>query len=487
MSANPSTARSASTYSGPGIPAADIDASCRAPLLFLFVKASGWLVIASIFGFIGSLKFHAPYLLADCPLLTYGRIQPAAVNSFVYGFAAQAGLGVALWLLARLGRTALVQPGLVLLGGLIWNLGVGIGVLGILIGDSRGYEWLEMPRYASPVLFSSYLVIGVCGLLTFHRRSERALYPSQWFLLAALFWFPWVYSVANLLLVYRPVRGVLQAVVSWWYLHNLSAVWLGSLGVATIFYFLPKLAGRPLHSRYLAMFAFWTLLLFGSGGGIYYGAPLPAWIPGLSTVFAILSLVSVIAVAMNCDATLSGQLSKVRDSLPLRFIVAGTAAYVLANVIEAFNALPLVNHLTHFTFFSPARSQLYLYGFFALTLFGAVYYIAPKLAGVEFPAARPPKFHFWMSVIGVALYVVSLILGGLAQGQILNDASRPFLASLQAGLRMFRVSTLGDLLMGIGNLAFAINLTQLWCRSYCGCWWRSMMEAEEPAIAEVQP
>jgi cytochrome c oxidase cbb3-type subunit 1 len=457
-------------------------------VLFLFTKAAAWLFLASAIGFIAALKFHGPQkILVDSPWLTYGRLQPAALNALVYGFAIQTGLGVALWLLARLGRTTLVQSGLVLVGGLIWNLGVAAGVFGILIGDSTGYEWLEMPRYASPILFAAYVVIGICGLLTFHRRRERSLYPSQWFLLAALFWFPWIYSVGNLLLVFFPVRGALQAVINWWYLHNLSRVWLGSVGLATIFYFLPKLLGRPLHSAYLAMFALWTLLLFGSMGGIYSGAPLPSWIPGLSTVFTVLSLVSVIAVAVNCDATLAGELGKLKETLPIRFIAVGAAAYVLAGVFGVIDSLPILSRTTHFTFLSPGLTQLFLYGFFAMTMFGAIYYIAPKLAGIDFPSSKMVRWHFSLSAIGFAISFVSLAIAGLLQGQVLNDSTRPFLESLQSGLRLFRLSTLGDLLMLFGNLAIAVNLSWLWCRRYCSGCVTSLLDAAKSEPAEVKP
>ena len=61
-----------------------------------------------------------------------------------------------------------------------------------------------MPGYASPVLFVAYTIMGVCALLTFRQRRQPALYVSQWFLLAALFWFPWIYSTAQLLLVFLP-------------------------------------------------------------------------------------------------------------------------------------------------------------------------------------------------------------------------------------------------------------------------------------------
>src|SRR2546425_7759959 len=135
-----------------------------------------------------------------------------------------------------------------------------------------------MPAYASPILFVAYTIIGVCGLLTFHQRREPALYVSQWFLLAALFWFPWIYSTANILLVFAPVRGVMQAVVNWWFVGNLINIWFGFIGLAAIFYFIPRLTGRPLHSSYQAMFAFWALALFGGWGNIPHSAPLPSWL-----------------------------------------------------------------------------------------------------------------------------------------------------------------------------------------------------------------
>src|SRR5208282_6762021 len=82
-----------------------VDASLRVPLLALFGGAALWLVVGSVLGMIASIKFHAPDFLANCAWLTYGRLQPAADNALLYGFCLPAGLGVALWLLARLGGT----------------------------------------------------------------------------------------------------------------------------------------------------------------------------------------------------------------------------------------------------------------------------------------------------------------------------------------------------------------------------------------------
>src|ERR1035438_3708619 len=142
---------------------ADIDASCRLPMVVLFLCAAVWLVIASASALIASLKFHAPGFLADCAWLTYGRVRPAGFNCLLYGFCMQAGLGVALWLLARLGRTGLALPGLVTVGAGCWNVGVTAGVWGILGGGSSGFENLEMPSHAARRVLLGRLRFAVWG------------------------------------------------------------------------------------------------------------------------------------------------------------------------------------------------------------------------------------------------------------------------------------------------------------------------------------
>src|SRR4051812_46211358 len=249
------------------------DTSCRLPLLTMFIGASKWLLVGSVFGLIASIKFHSPNFLADCAWLTYGRVWPAAMNMLLYGFCMQAGLGIVLWLFTRLGRVPLAQGGVIIMGVYLMNFGVLAGVIGILTGDSTGFEHLEIPRYGALLVFLGYLLIGLFATVTFYQRTERVLFPSQWFLLTALFWFAWIYSTANLLVVVFPVRGVAQSVIAWWYGNNFTYLWLGLVGLASIFYFLPKELNRELPSRHLALFTFWTLILFGSWCGIPRTAP----------------------------------------------------------------------------------------------------------------------------------------------------------------------------------------------------------------------
>jgi cytochrome c oxidase cbb3-type subunit 1 len=219
-------------------------------LLALFGGAAFWLVAGSVLAMIASIKFHAPDFLAACPWLTYGRVQPAADDALLYGFCIPAGLGVALWLLAQLGQAPLRGAIVPVVAAKLWHLGVLIGLAGILSGNSTGFAWLEFPRAGSVVLFFAYLLLALWAMMNFAARRERALFPSHWFLVAALFWFPWIYSTANLFLVAWPVRGVVQFAINSWFANNLLFVWLALVGIGAAFYFLPKFSGRPLQSYY---------------------------------------------------------------------------------------------------------------------------------------------------------------------------------------------------------------------------------------------
>ena len=466
----------------PPASSAEIDASCRIPVLLLLVKAASWLLLGSILHMVATLKFHSPGFLADCPWLTYGRVHPAATNAFIYGFAVQAGLGVMLWLMAHLGRTRLAFAPGIIVGAIVWNLGVILGVLGILYGESTGFEWLEMPRYASVMMFGSYLIIGFGGVLTFHLRRENQLYISQWFLLAALFWFPWIFSTANLLLVAKPVRGALQAVINSWYANNLTTIWFGFIGLSAIFYFIPRIIKKPLHSHYLGVFAFWILALFGSWGGVPAAAPVPSWIPALGTVAAVLTIVPILAVAINIRRTFACDYSGLRGSVALKFILFGAVAYVIAGLAGAVASIDRVSEVTNFTWFIPAQSQLMLYGFFAMAMLGAVYYIVPRLTGTEFSCSRRVALHFWLAALGILSYALPLAIGGIVQGLALNKSVAPFPGVMASTLLFLRVSTTGDLLMILGNFIFLLNLAVLLVRlarvSVSAAWAVSVKNAE---------
>ena len=434
-----------------------IDNSCRLPLFALFGGAAVWLALSSVFGVFASLTFHKPSMFADCAMLSYGRAFPAWANLLVYGFCLPAGLGVGLWLLARLGRVELAKPWLIVVGAKLWHAGVLVGLIGILAGQSTGFEWLEMPRPAAVILFLAFMLITVWAYVTYTRRTEASLYPSQWFVLAALLWFPWIFSTATLLLQILPVRGVVQASVAWWFAGNLLNVWLTLAGLASTFYVLPKLTGRPLQSYYLALFVFWTLILFGTWTGIPAAAALPAWMPTLSGAASVMMLIPALAVVAIVILTVRGSQTPCGGG-PLCFTRFAVGSLMLATVLLAISACPQVSRVTDYTWFGHGQTVLRIYGFFTMTMFGAIYHIMPQLVGPGRVCPRWMRINFWLVMPGILLLALPLVFGGIAQGLKFIDATIPFVDVAKSTLMAFRLSTFGETMLLLGNLVFLFNI-----------------------------
>ncbi len=435
-----------------------IDASTRVPLLVLFGGAALWLVVGSLLALAASLTFHMPDKFGDCPWITYGHLQPAADDALLYGFCIPAGLGVALWIFARLGQAPLRGQLVPVVAAHLWNLGVLVGLVGIFAGDSTGFAWLEFPRGGSALLFFAYLLLGLWALMNFSGRRESGTFPSHWFLVAALFLFPWIYSTANILLVGWPVRGVTQAVIAWWAGNNLVFLWTSLVGLGASFYFLPKFSGRPLHSYYYALFAFWTLLIFGSMRGVPVGAPVPAWLPVLSAMNSLFLIVPVIAIAVIGWKTVRGAIGPECKGGSYCMIKFGFVAFILSALLLVTSACPHFSRLTQFTWFGAAQTQLQLYGFFAITMFGAIYYILPRAVGIEFAFPKLIRVQHWCAMLGIFIFVVSLVIGGVEQGLKLQDPNIAFADSTKAMLPFLRASTTGLLFILLANLLFALNV-----------------------------
>jgi cytochrome c oxidase cbb3-type subunit I len=472
VTASPSLTNPAPDAGGSGRDSApEIDASCRWPVLLLLLGALAWLIPAVVLALLGTVKLHAPGLLADTAWLTVGRVRPAAMNLLLYGFASPAALGVLLWMLARLGGARMLFQVPVGMAGLLWHGGVALGVAGILAGDSTGFDWLEMPRYATPILFVSFLVIALCALANFCHRRPTELYASVWYLLAALFCFAWFHSAASYLLVFDPVRGVLQAAVNAWFTNGLLGLWLTPVGIAVVFYLLPKLTGRPLHNYWLAVFGFWTLLLFTnwSGTAQLAGSPLPRWILSVGAAANLLLLVPLVAVGLNWHLTVASHYRNARGDAVLRFVFFGAACYLVAGIAGVLAGMPPLLPASQLSFFPLARTQLALLGFVAMILFAAMYHILPRILRAEWPQPRLIEFHFWASAAGIVLVVLPLAIGGLVQGTRAADPAVDFVRLARSMNPFIGNASLGTLVFLLGQGAFVWHVVLLLRRHGAAC------------------
>ncbi len=436
---------------------AAIDESTRLPVLAFFGSAVFWLLVGSIFADLASIKLHSPEFLDGPSWLNFGRLRPAHLNAVIYGWASMAGIGVMLWLMARLCWAELRLPRLLLAAAAVWNLAVLAGIVGILAGQGTSIEWLEFPGFVPPLLTAAFAMIAVWAVVMFRDRREGHVYVTQWYLFGAIFWFPWLYTAANLLMIYEPIRGVTSSTVNWWYGHNVLGLWFTPIGVGAVYYLLPKVLGRPIYSYYLSILGFWALALFYNWNGAHHliGGPLPAWLITVSIVASAMMMMPVGAVALNHHMTLVGHFALLKYSPTLRFIIFGAMSYTLVSVQGALQALRTVNEVTHFTHYTIAHSHLGMYAFFTMVMFGCIYYIMPRLTGWEWASAGLIRLHFWAVAGGIALYVVPLTIGGLLQGWALHKTSTPFIEIVRSTVPYLWVRSVAGFTLTIGHVAFA--------------------------------
>jgi cytochrome c oxidase cbb3-type subunit 1 len=436
-----------------------IDASTRLPVLFFYSSAIVWLLLGTLLAGFTSFKLHAPDLLANWSFLTWGRIRPAHMNVMVYGWGSMAGIGTAIWLMARLCRTTLRHPLLLIGGAAFWNLGVLLGVGGILAGGSTGYEWLEFPPYATIVLFVAYTLVVSWAILMFRFRRGDNIYITQWYLLGAFLWFPWVYGATQIMLFVVPVQGVMQEAVTWWFANNLLFLWFGAIGLGTAYYMIPKVIGRPVYSYHLAAIGFWTYAFFASWTGMQrlVDGPFPAWMITASIAATILTIIPVATVGLNHHMTMRGYFGLLRYSPTLRFTVFGAISYTVFSLLGVFLSLRSVAGYVQFSETSIAYSHLGLYAFFTMIMFGSMYYIVPRLVGREWRYASLIKLHFWSSTYGVGLMILMLFVGGITQGSSMHDPSLAFGESTQSVLPYLRGRSVSGMLLTVAHFVFAFH------------------------------
>ncbi|SDH03061.1 cbb3-type cytochrome c oxidase subunit I [Pelagibacterium luteolum] len=437
-----------------------IDAVSTRPVAVLLIAATVWLVIGSVFGLVASLKLHWPDWLSDHAALTFGRVRTLHLNLVIYGWLSQVGIAAMIWVLPRIFHTPLRAPRLPLIGAALWNAAVLLGAIAIANGWTDGEEWLEIPWQLDLVLALAGVFFMVPLIKTTLARQVHHIYVTGWYFLAGILWFPCLFVIANLPYVHS---GVEEATVNWWFAHNVLGLWLTPIGVGTAYYFIPKIIGKPVFSYAVSLIGFWGLALFYSQVGIHHliGGPVPTWVATLSVVHSVMMFIPVIAVAINQHITVGQNLWALKESLPLRFIAFGALMYTMASFQGSIEALRSVNSVTHFTHYTVGHAHLGAYAFVTITMFGAVYHMLPRMTGRVFRWPALINAHFWLVVIGFAIYFFGLSIGGWLQGLAMLDGTRPFSESVILTKPYLEARSVGGALMTLGHLVFAFNVASI--------------------------
>lgn len=441
----------------------ELDQSCRRPVLLFMTSAIAWLLIGSVLALIASIKLHSPEFLADFEWLTFGRVRTAHLNAVAYGWSAMAALGVLMWLIPRLTRATLRGQQALMAVGAAWNVLVAAGVCAILAGYGTSVEWLEFPLPVALGLSACFAVVAAAALDALRRRDVKHIYVSLWYLSAVVVWFPVLYLTANLGIHGGLLTGVTQSMTNWWFAHNVLGLFVTPVALATLYYVLPKVIGRPIHSYYLSLVGFWALALFYNWAGLHHlvGGPVPMWAVTVGIVASMMMLIPVCTVAFNQHMTLRGNFHLLRSSPSLRFVVFAGMSYFVVSAQGSFEALRSMSEVVHFTQYTVGHAHLGMYGFFSMMMFGAYYFIVPRLTGREWASAGMIRIHFWTASLGIIGYFLGLTLGGIQQGLMLLDPSIPFLDVVEATIPWLTSRSIAGTAMTVAHVVFAINLGQM--------------------------
>lgn len=437
-----------------------LDQSARKPILFFIVSSVIWLVIGSILGLLVSIKFHSPTFLGTEALLTFGKLRPLHLNIIAYGWLSFAALGVSLWLVPRLTKVPLQNPKTLLAAGILWNVGVTLGCLGILFGYTDGLEWLEFWWPVDIMLAIAGGMVAIPLFRTIWLSTEKHLYVTMWYTICAFIWFPILFIIANSHFFHT---GVEQAISNWWFAHNVLGLWVTPLGLGIIYYLLPKITGYPIFSYQLSLFGFWGLALFYSQVGMHHllGGPIPTWIANLSIVMSVGMAIPVITVAINHHVSTYRHFHVLKDSVVLRFIVFGAMSYTVSSLQGSLHSLRTFNYITHFTHWTVSHAHLGLYGFTTMVMFGGIYFALPRLVGRDWKHPGLLNLHFWLAATGIIIYAVGLGIGGFLQGLELQNTHGSFQASVMVTIPYLIIRSVGGTLMLLSHVLMLYNVVSL--------------------------
>jgi cytochrome c oxidase cbb3-type subunit 1 len=446
---------------------ADIDRSLRHPVMFFMTSGAAWLAVSIILGLISSAKVHSPEFLASCGWLTYGRTFAAHINILVYGWGFQAAFGAIIWLMARLSRQECRSAGTILTAGHVWNFTVAIGTIGILGGAGTGVPWLEFPTFVWPVLLLTYFVILVWSFIQFRVRPAGYVYISQWYLVAAMIWFPWIFLTANVLIFVIPGHPVMANAIAAWYKYGLMFLFFAPVALGSAYYLAPKVTGRPVFSYSLAKLGFWSLAIIAPWAGMQklMGAPVPFFLPYLGAAATALLFIPAMAAGVNILKTAAASPKTVEQSPSMRFTVAGIVGLLILGFAAVFLNLPGSSlQVTQFSLSGYGFDILALYGFFSLVMFGAIYFIVPRITRREWLSRRLITMHFFLSVYGIVTIAIVALFGGLQQGMGQEFWQQPWSNAETRAYPYAIFITIAWAFILFSNVFFFLHLALMWLR-----------------------
>jgi cytochrome c oxidase cbb3-type subunit 1/cytochrome c oxidase cbb3-type subunit I/II len=378
------------------------------------------MAIATFIGLLTAVEFIAPDLLGNISWLVFGRIRPIHTNLVIFGFVTSGLLAAGFYVLPKLLRTPLYSERLGMITVLLWNIILVAIVATLAKGFTQGREYAEAVWIIDMLVAVAFILIFINMLMTIRQRKEPLLYVSVWYICAAVFLTIFVYAIGNVIWVpgSGALKGLPDAVVLWFYGHNVLGLLLTPLAVGVAYYVIPSVCRSPLYSHTLSLVGFWCLLLLYSHIGTHHiiQVPVPTWLKVIAITGSIGMIIPVLVVLINLWYTAKGKLGEIHADIGAKFVFTGTIIYLLTCIQGPLHSLPQVQRVTHFSNWVVAHAHMGVLGFSGMIALGGIYYILPRITGRPIYSRLLADLQYWLILLGLAGFSISLTMAGLIQG-----------------------------------------------------------------------
>lgn len=392
---------------------------------FWMISGAVWMVIGTLAGSASAIHLVAPDFFANIPALEFGRIRPVHTNTVLFGFVTAMMIGAALYILAKVLDKPIFSEPLANLAALLFNLGVLSGDIALMAGYTQAREYAEYFYPADVLIELSFILIAIVAALTLIRRREPVIYISAWYFVGAGIWASTTYFIGNVMW-HAPsgaATGIPDALVLWFYGHNVFGLLVTPLAVGITYYMVPRIAGAPLYSQLLGIIGFWTLLSFYAhiGGHHLLQAPIPTWLKAVTIADSFAMMLPVATVLVNFWYTSRGKFNRFIANPAAKLIMASTVWYALVCVQGPVQSLAWVQRVTHFNNWVIGHSHIAVLGFTGLAALAGMWYILPNVTGRSIYSEKLVNIQFWLVSIGLTGFFVVLTAAGLIQGMNWNN------------------------------------------------------------------
>ncbi|WP_437918285.1 cytochrome-c oxidase, cbb3-type subunit I [Sphingobacterium sp. LRF_L2] len=432
-----------------------------------------WGLVGMSIGLLVATQLIWPQMNFLTQYTTFGRVRPVHTNAVIFAFVGNGIFMGVYYSLQRVLKARMFSDLLSKIHFWGWQLVIVASAISLPMGFTSSHEYAEMEWPIDIAITLIWVVFGINMFGTIIKRRERHMYVAVWFYIATFVTVAVLHIVNSIQLPvtfwksYYVYAGVQDALVQWWYGHNAVAFFLTTPYLGMMYYFLPKMANRPVYSYKLSILHFWSLIFIYIWAGPHHllYTSLPTWVQSLGVVFSIMLIAPSWGGMINGLLTLRGAWDKVRTEPMLKFMVVALTCYGMATFEGPMLSLKQVNAIAHFTDWIVAHVHVGALGWNGFMTFAILYYLIPRLYKTELYSKKLANTHFWIGTLGILFYAIPMYWAAVVQGLMWKEFTPEgvlkypnFLATTLEIIPMHMMRAIGGALYLAGVIIMTFNL-----------------------------